>query len=276
MKVWLNDFALNDDATRAYLNVEIDGLELPGLRTSSGNYAGRDGGYVGAQYYEPRQVTLQGGVFSQNVAELEENKRDLQAAIAGKDVTLRILTNAGASYILFCNLLDFDMPIRRELWSAPFKVELLAPDPTIYDDTAGGELTAPLPKLVEGGYIYPVAYPVIYAPGSAPTTVTNAGTTPVYPTITLTGVMTNPVITNLTTEEFIAIEGLATAPGDTVVIDMRAHTVTLNGSSIFAKVSTTSAWWGLLPGGNDLTLTTTSGSDTVSGVVSWRSGYMGI
>ncbi|MGJ5804358.1 phage distal tail protein [Streptomyces europaeiscabiei] len=276
MKVWLNDFPLNDPSTRAYLNEQILGLDLPPIRTSSGNNAGRDGGYVGTQLYSPRHVSLQGAVFSSNVVELESNRRALQTAIASKDVVLRILTDAGGSYILYCNLLDFDMPIDRDMFKARFKIELLAPDPILYDDTAGGELTANFTRIVSGGYTYPVVFPVVYAPGGSPTTVTNGGTTAVRPSLVLTDVMTNPIVTNLRTGEFISLPGLATAPGDVVQIDMRAHTVTLNGGSIFDKRSDTSSWWMLYPGGNDIALTTSSGTDTVTGEARWRSGYMGI
>lgn len=276
MIVSLNGYTINDGTTNVWLDVELDGLELPNIRTSQGNYAGKDGGYVGAQFYAPRQVTIQGNVFATDATTFESARRSLQTAIRGQSVTVQVTTNSGAAYILYCNLLDFKMPITRDIFKAPFKIELLAPDPTIYDNATGTALTANVPKIVSGGYTYPVVYPVIYAAGSSPTTVVNSGTVSVYPTITLSGIMTNPIIQNVTTGQLFKLDGLTTSSGDVVVIDMRARSVLLNGGSIFADVDSASSWWPLQAGNNSISLTSSGGSDTVSAVVSWRSGYMGI
>jgi hypothetical protein len=276
MIVTLNGYTINDGTTGVYLDVEIDGLELPSIRTSSGNYAGRDGGYVGAQFYSPRDIVLQGSVFASDVASMESTRKAFQTALKGKTVTLGITTNAGASYVVNCNLLDFKMPIMKANFQAAFKIELEATDPTIYDNSSGGALTATLPKLVSGGYTYPVVFPVIYTGGGSPTTVTNSGSTNVYPTVTLTGIMNNPVLTNQTTNLAFSLTNLITGSADTVVIDMRQRTVLLNGSNIFGDVGPLAAWWYLQPGSNSITLTTPNSGDTVTGTVSWRSGFMGI
>lgn len=274
----LNGFNLNDGTTGVYLDVEIDGLELPDIRTSSGNYAGRDGGYIGAQFYEPRDVTLQGNVWGANgnVGSLELARRNFQNAIRSKAITLELITNAGYSYIVYCNLIDFKMPLMRDLFTGTFKLELLATDPTIYDNATGNPLAAIVRKVANGGYTYPVIYPVVYAAGELPTTVTNNGDVLVYPIITLTNVMDDPIITNETTGEIFSLSPLVTSPGDEVVIDMRAHTVLLNGGNIFDLVTTSSSWWGLVPGTNSLSLTSSGGGDNVTAMVSYRSGYMGI
>ena len=219
---------------------------------------------------------MQGRIFSSDITTVETARTALQAAVKGQTVTMRIVTNAGHAYVVYCNLIDFEMPLTRDLFSSPFQIELLASDPTIYDDTGGGALTATISKLVSGGYTYPVVYPVVYSGGGSPTTITNSGTASVFPTITLTGVMNNPVLTNFTTGQVFSLSGLITGSGDTVVIDMRQRTVTLNGSSIFGLVGPLASWWYLQPGNNSVTLTTPNSGDTVTGVVSWRAGYMAI
>lgn len=274
MKISLNGFLLNDLTSKVYVNGEIDGLELPSIRSSTGNYAGRSGGYVGAQLFSPRDVTLTGTVFSSDLSAMEQARKDLETALASLDVTMRIVTNAGNAYVIYCNLLDFKMPINRDMFQADFKIELFAGDINIYDDSSGGALSVTVPREVSGGYTYPVVYPVVYAAGTGPTTVTNNGSVEIFPVLTLTGVMTNPVMANLTADELVAINPIVTAPGDVVVIDMRARTATLNGSNIFAKVS--GDWWSLATGGNDISLTTSDGGDTVSAAVSWRNGRLGI
>ena len=276
MIVTLNGYEINTTAHGVWLDTEIDGLDLPDIRTSSGNYAGRNGGYIGGQFYSARSISLQGAVVSSDVATVEAVRQAFQSAIAGFDVTMTILTNAGASYVIYAQLVDFDMPTPRDLFHHDWKLELQAPDPTIYDNTSGGALSASIARVVSGGYSYPVTYPVTYAAGTPPTTVTNGGTIEVYPVVTLNNIMTNPVVANLTTNQLFGLSPLTTSVGDKVVIDMLQHTVTLNGSSIFGLRTPSSEWWPLDVGSNTISLTTSSGSDTVTGSVSWRSGYQAI
>lgn len=276
MIITLNDFELNSRDSKFYLDEDVQGLSLPDIRTSSGVYSGRDGGYIGAQFYGMRQLSLVGRVFGQDVVEIETKRRELQAALRTKAITMRIVTTAGQAYIIYCNLLKFDMPIKRTVTIAPFKIELLAADPIIYDDTAGSELTAILNKVVGGGYTTPVVYPVLWQAGAQPTSVLNGGNTAVKPTITLTGSAHDPVIYNNTNGKLMRIENFTMSASDELVIDMRARTVLLNGGSVFHKVSADSQFWQLEVGNNALLLDSTNGSDTVTALIKWRSGYIGI
>jgi hypothetical protein len=277
MKVLLNALTINDpDAPQAGIFLEqITGLGLPPLRTSSGNYAGRSGGYVGSQLYSSRPIGLRGRVFANDLTDFEVKRRELQEALSTGVIELSIITNAGQSYLVYCRLIDFDMPVERNLFQAAFRIELLAPDHLIYDNGAGASLEALLERQTSGGYVYPVVYPVAYAPGSSPTTVTNAGTVDVAPIITLTDIMTNPVLTNVTTGKTLGVN-LTTSTGDELVIDMRERTVLLNGGSVFGSLADNSSFWMLLVGANLIKLTTSSGSDTVSGLLTYRPGYLGI
>jgi hypothetical protein len=279
MIVTLNGYPLNDGSNNSWLNDEATGLELPTIRTSSGNYAGRDGGFVGAQFFSARDITFQGTLFSKNIALLETARSGLQAALISQrsanliPVTITIVTNAGNSYVVYANLLDFKMPINKALFKATFKIELLATDPTIYLQESFS-VPGNLPLVVSGGVPFPVTFPVDFPAGSLPVTIVNTGTVAVYPIITLTGIMTNPVLTNLTTEQTFGME-LTTSPGDVLVLNFQQRTALLNGSSVFGDV-TSASWWQLIPGDNSIALTSSSGSDTVTGTIQWQSGVMGI
>lgn len=277
MIVTINSLTINDPAssTGVYLD-KIDGLDLPAIRTSSGTYSGRDGGYVGPQFYGPRSITLTGRIFSSDLNTFETARASLIDATKSKTITLQVVTNAGHAYIIYCNLIDLQMPIDREPFSASFKIELLSGDAVIYDNATGTPLVASIPLAAKGGYVYKVVYPVVYAAGSAPTTVNNAGSVRIYPVITLTGSMTNPQIQNVTTGETLSLTGLVAGPGTVVEIDMRQRTVLQDGGNIFGLLGLNSVFWGLEPGNNSILLTTTNGSDTVTGTLSWRSGTMGI
>lgn len=278
MIITLNDFELNSRDSRFYLDEDVQGLGLPEIRTSSGVYSGRDGGYIGAQFYGMRALSLVGRVFGKDIVELEQKRRELQDALRTKNITMRVTTNAGYTYLIYCNLLKFDMPIKRTVNIAPFKIELLAADPIIYDDTNGAALKVTVNKVLSGGYIFPVVYPVLWQAGALPTSVNNGGNTMVYPVITFTGSAHEPVLYNNTLGKLFRMEDFTMGANDTLVVDMnpRARTVLLNGGSVFHKVSADSQFWGLEVGANNLLLDTNNGNDTVSAEVEWRSGYIGI
>ncbi|WIE74480.1 phage tail domain-containing protein [Curtobacterium sp. MCSS17_007] len=278
MIVGVNGFKLNDPsaANRVYLDEPVEGLSMAPVRTSSGNYSGRNGGYVGAQFYGARLITFTGRVWADDVFGLENTRRAFETAVATGSVLLTITTDAGNQYLVYAYLDSLDMPIVRSWRQAPFTLTLVAPDPTIYDNS-GGLNTAAISPVSGGGVVWPIAWnPVKWRPGGLPTSIVNSGNVAVFPVITLTGPMTNPTITNVSTNQFFTLQGLTTSAGDVVTIDMYNRTVLLNGGSILAYLTPTSSWFPLLPGGNSIKLTTTNGSDTVTGTFSWRSGFRGI
>lgn len=276
MIVYLNDFEVNTPTNNFWLDEDITGLSMPGIRTSSGDYSGQDGGYVGAQFFSMRQIAMNGRCFSGDVTELEAKRRAIQLALLSKDVTLRIITNAGNDYVMQCKLLRFDMPIKRAIVQAPFKIELLASDPVIYDNNT--VLTVALSRAVGGGYTFPIVYPVVWAAGSQPTNIENTGTVTIYPIITIAGTATNPRITNLTTGKFFRVNDITLGSGDTLVIDMKKknRTVLLNGGNILYKVTDDSDWLSLEIGDNNMLYETDSSGDTANAVISWQAGCIGI
>lgn len=285
MIAYLNDLRVNDIDTADYiLSGSIQGLEIPTIRTSSDDYSGRSGGFMGAQFFGTRVVSLTGKVLARSLTLLHERRRLIQEALlsqAGTNsrdipVTLRVITDAGNTYVLYCYLRDFQMPLDEDLFSANYKIDLLAPDPIIYDDTAGAELTATIFRKVGGGFTWPITWPLVWPVASGPTDVVNGGAVSILPKITLQGTMTNPVLTNTAYSEVFELEGLTTSPTDEVVIDMRERSVLLNGGSIFNKKTDESRWWSLRHGSNLIELATSSSDDDVTAIVSWRSGYMGI
>ncbi|WP_064444453.1 phage tail domain-containing protein [Rhodococcus sp. YH3-3] len=274
MKVTLNNFALNDASNYTYLD-SITGLDIPPIRTSSGNSSGQSGGYIGPQLYGMRPITLPGRIFSADKVVHETRRKQLQAALSTGDVEMRVTTDGGNCYIIYCKLIDFDMPISRIVDKSSFNIELMAPDAVIYDDSISGLNKTPLHRFVSGGLTWPLSWPLVWAPGSQPTIINNTGTVVLFPVITLTGSMSSPTITNQTTGQSFTMPGFTTGPTDVVVIDMRAHTVLLNGENVLGLTAEKPAI-ALITGNNQLFLRTSSGSDTVVGEVSWKPGVMGI
>ncbi len=282
MRVWLNDYELNNAENRVYLEEPIEGLELPSIRTSSGNNTGQHGGYVGPQFFGPRAVTLNGHIFADSVAEGRQKRRDIQSHLPLRPsiITVRILDDDGMSYTFDTYLMDFKMPINRSRVKYIYKIELQAENPQIYDDNAGSALQASINQIVPGGVqftdIAPQFDSFYFSEGSDATTVTNTSVVTSYPIITITGQTTNPVLINRTTGESFRLASYAVDSTAVTVIDMAERTVTLNGGNVFAYAPVDVDWWGLVPGDNRIEFTSGSGGDVTVAVAQWRPGYWGI
>jgi hypothetical protein len=279
MIIAVNGFVLNDpnSGNGVYLDEPVGGLSMPPIRTSQGMYSGRDGGYVGAQFYGGRVISLTGRIFSQSALAVENTRKAFEAAVSlPPPIILTIVTNGGSLYTLNTYVDSLDIPINRTVTEAPFSLTLIAPDPTIYDNSSTGLNTVVMNPVLGGGITWPITWPITWSAGTQPITIINSGNVVIYPLITLTGAMTNPTILNVTTGQFFTITGLTTSAGDVLVIDLLNRSVILNGGSVLSYVVLTSSWWPLIPGSNTIKFTTTNSSDTVTGTLSWRSGYRGI
>lgn len=299
MRIWLNDFELNNPDKRIYINDQIEGLDLPAIRTSRGERSGQAGSYIGAQVFSSRSVAITGTIFSADVYEAREKRREIQAALPlyPDEIVVRIEDDDGRSYSLVAQLISFKMPIERSPIKSAFKIELEAPYPVIYDTTAGSRLTATINKAVPGGMQFSSTTPQFggnlsfyFSAGSPNSTVDNSGTVTVFPLIVITGQISNPVITNLTTGEVFSMTAYSVSSDAVTQIDMLNHTVRLGntsqlvngvlpdavGDSVFGYVADSSEWFGIVPGINEFSLTSGSGSDASSAVISWLPGLMGI
>ena len=282
MRIWLNDFLLNDSINRVYLDEPITGLELPGVRTSRGNRAGQSGSYIGAQFDDARFITLNGHIYSSNVVEAKQKRREIQEALPlyPETITVRIQDDDGRTYELTAHYVDFKMPINRSRFRHQFKIDLEAPDPLIYDTTAGAALNASIQKAIPGGFQFSTTTPQFdsfyFSEAQSISVVNNSSPNVAYPVITIPGKLTDPVITNVETGESFSLEGYAVDSSAVTVIDMANHTVTLNGGNAFGYVPLGAQWWGLEPGDNTIDFTSGSGSDVTSGAMTWRPGYRGI
>ncbi|MGW6120434.1 phage distal tail protein [Nocardia sp. NPDC055165] len=283
MRIFLNDYEINAPDNGVYLDEDLEGFELPDIRTSRGQRSGQGGSYIGMQLPDSRKITLNGRVFNQSVDIALQTRRDLQAALPlyPEPVILTMVDDDGRSYIMYCQVMDFKMPIKRQRFQHYFKIELEAPDPTIYDNSAGAALTATIHKAVPGGMLFSASTPtfgtsVAFSEGMPNTTVNNPGTTTVYPVFTITGKTTNPSITNVTTGERFYLAGYAVDSGSVTVIDMFNHTVTLNGGNAFGYVPLDSEWISLVVGDNEFLFESDSSSDVSSVAMEWRPGLRGI
>lgn len=156
-------------------------------------------------------------------------------------VSLKIATSDGTIVrqidCYFSAHLDLGVdPDLRQGWQ-PVAVELVAPDPTWYDPVgvsvtygiggAGQAMNVPLA----------VPWPVGTSSINTARALSYAGTWDAYPTITVVGPITNPVITNDSLGDKLDFTGLALAAGQKRVIDCRYGYKTVVDQSGTNKVS---------------------------------------
>lgn len=260
------------------IGTSVKGLGSPSVRTSSGNYSGKDGGWISGQFYSTRQIVITGEFNSRNCSNLEAKKQEIITSLPIRTLIPMFITSfSGKVYYADVYFIDLQMDIEGSTF-APFQLTLLAPDPYLYDagdgiDPDSGYITQTIYKLVGGGYVTPYILPVVWDSGSTPTSIDNTSDIYIYPIITLNGTFTNPIITNNTTGQFIQI-GITTTIGDEIIIDMKNRTVILNGGSILPYK--TGSWWGLQTGINMVQLTSGSGGDNTEATLKYRIAYEGM
>lgn len=145
----------------------------------------------------------------------------------------------------------------------PFVLYAKVIDPTIYLGNLQTASTAQSsPTTTTGAAAYSFTYPVVY--GSTIYNVNadcnNVGSLPVYPrTMTITGPINNPTITNLATGEFITVN-VNLGIGDILSIDYSktSQIVTVNGVNNLNNVTTSSTFWKIQPGTNTIQLSGSS------------------
>lgn len=117
------------------------------------------------------------------------------------------------------------------------------------------------------------------APVDGTTIVTNAGQGLAYPTVRIYGPITGPAITHLGTGQTISLPALTVNAGDYLELDLRARTVRYNGLATDSRRHlidyTTTRWWAIEAGSQQIRLTAISGIDpTTQATVTWRDTYI--
>ena len=279
MRIDLNSIVMDVQGTDVVLNPPIRGLTVPPIRTASGNFSGRDGGWVSSQFYAVREIVLNGTVRGDDCPDAAEKICRLQEAIGIRQkLPMYVTVSEGTTYFTEVYLADFNLDIDNERIHR-FQMTLLAPDPNFYisdpDDPNAGWVDQTIFRLVGGGYITPYILPVEWEPGSTPTIITNGSSMPAYPQIILEDEWTNPRIVNNTTGAYVELN-VTTTSGDKIVIDMYNRTVTLNGGSILPSREAGSSWWALVSGNNSISLSSDSNDDGTEGIIRYRIPYGGI
>jgi hypothetical protein len=216
---------------------ETSGFDGPSVRTSMDDVPEGHGATFGSFYYGPRSFTLEVSMVADTTWTLSNTRLDklLRATNAmAADGTISWAESGITKHMNFRR----EQPPRGPSSDRRILISGIAADPRIY---AAEQSTTTL------------------------TSVTNAGNASTPPRFTLSA-PSNPTFTNTTTGKVFS---MTISGGGTLTVDFANHTATQGGVSRYSSVNfTTSEWWELAPGLNNITVSG-GGTNTIYWSSAW-------
>lgn len=262
-----------------YQILSVDGLEgLPSIRNQDDNRGYNDGMFTGQDFLSGRNLSVIFQSFASPGSSAQTNFNTIQQALLPQTtgttpLYFKLPPAAGDQFInARVRGLRTTVDPNYTYGFITSQVDFFCPDPRYYDNNLQ---TASMVVSNPPGREYNRTYNLVYGFGTYATTtsVTNSGWATTYPTITITGPITNITIGNSTTGNYLNLSGTITNT-DTLVIDLYNKLITLNGASARNLLSS-GTWFGAPPGTSQYYLT---GSTTVSGLtaatVTWYNAYI--
>lgn len=251
---------------------KVSGLDNAEFRISEREREGMDGGFVDSMYEKMRTIVLEGQIYNTTESYLDSLKANYAPSFA---VQPFYFDAPGVSErLIYCKSygMKYDWDTARRLGIVPVQFQLKAEDPTIY-----GALITAIANLgsIDTGFAFNLSFNFGFGAGgtAGTTTITNSGNKDADGTFTITGPVTNPIIVHDNTGNRLTFS-IVLGVSDTLVINLRNKTVTLNGTANRrGSLVTTSRWFMLEPGVNTLRFLGTAGAGTPQMQVAGRSAY---
>lgn len=282
----IDDYVLHDitDSTmQSWISPDgLEGLGRVDLRVNSYDNPGEDGGTVSNILLSKRLLTLPGVVTGDTETEFLTNRRTLEQNCSilrdgdGLPVARRLTftTIDGNAYFVYGHVENLNVLTRENSWAA-FQLQIVCPDAQLFIDTlvSSGALSRPSGS----GVAWPWTWPVTWGTTTGGVvTVYNSGNASSWPTITFTGPATNPAVVHQESGTLFELNTTLVA-GDSVVVDMKEHTVIKNGTTnLFSAKTDTSDWFSIAPGNNTLTYSTGVTTDTGTMEATFYSAVLGV
>lgn len=263
-----------------YQILSVDGLEsLPGIRNQDDNRGYHDGMFTGRDFLSGRTISIIFNTFGDSNGSAQTNYNTIQRTLLPQTQGTTPL------YFKFPNIPTSEQFTQARVRSLrttvdpnytygyiTSQVEFFCPDPNYYNNNLQTSVMAISPAL---GRTYNKTFNYTYGGGSTnvTTTITNIGWATTYPTITINGPITNPVVGDLTSGNTLYFTGTYSS-SDILEIDLYNQLITLNGAP--ARNLLISGTWFDAPPGNSLYFFTGTGTlaGTTQATVSWYSAYI--
>lgn len=250
-----------------------EGFEYPTIRTSIEDLAGdRSAAYVASKFGR-RRLSWK-ALITGNATTVSVLRRNLSyISRPGSLKTLKFET---------CDGLDLQTYVEIEKIFMPYKIgarcevliEAVAPQWQFYSQTLHTFETAQ--TFITGGLAIPAAIPYDMS-GTSNTNIVieNVGNYAADPIFTINGPGTLFTVQNQTTGESFVIDYTLTV-GQTIVIDVNARTIILNGSTNIYSSMISGDFWQVQPGDNVVTFNAANNTGDTLLTIAWRDSYIGI
>lgn len=284
--IYIGSTKIHDNTLNSglYLAPKIQGLEIPDIRLPYYERPTADGAVVPGQLYSGRLISFQGVVIGETASEYRTLRRTLESAISirrddsgnylPRTLKFKTMDDLELQIDVYTRKLQFD---DINLRHGSYKLDLYAPDFALLSQAVKNEVIA---AFTGGGMAIPMAIPMdMSVGGSTAATLTNDGNISAYPTITITGPVTNPTLINEQTGETLDLTYTLTTADESIVIDTLRRTViyyaTSGGSPVNVRGAMAGDFITLQPGDNTVKLVLASTSDGKA-TFSWRDSYLGV
>lgn len=240
-----------------WLSEEPDGSAAPSAVTPVDARQYGDGGYAGETTYESRPLTWTGTTSCPDRRQLLAAQARLRA-VASSRVPILYTQEDYPPKSLWLRAVDQPKMRSFDGLGMEWAFTMVAEDPLWFDAaelTADPALRTVMLPQTPPGRVYNRVYPYIYglaaAAASGRLSITNAGDEWAQAVYTIKGPVTNPVIVNATTSEFLGLLVTLSA-GDTLTVDTADELMTYNGNPFYAPRTPGSVMPRMAPGSNDV------------------------
>lgn len=281
----INGILLGTDDSKIQMT-EIDGLEFPPIRNNSGDWSGKDGGYMSAQLFSGREITIQGFYYDNEYA-CEGHEESIRETMINflkirKKFPIFIETNSGRIFYTEGFITEINCPYSHYQYG-DYSITFYCPSAELKEAEQFGDVDSVTKRTVlykdlnDGGHLVPEDLPVLFKEGHHAAMIEYTGSMNAYPRIVLTGPMTSDItVLNNTLKKYVTIKYTLQDNAE-MIIDMNSRQVTVNGSSISLYIDENSEWWYLQPGNNQIYLFSGDDEhDNRTATIEWTNNYQGI
>lgn len=280
---------LSDYAGNGVYVAKVD-IGAPAVREVAYDLPDRDGTLDQTAFVGARLITLSGQVIASAAAGTRQEILDRLSRFCrpGSRPTLTVALNDDIPRTIGLRGDQCAAPIERP-GRCPFAASWKAPDPRFYAADADGDpvvssLTVFPPMSSTLGRSYNLTFPRLYPAawgGSGFATAPVAGDFPTWPTYTIVGPATNPIVSTTDAEgntSAVAFSSLTLAIGDYVTVETATRAVYLNGDRAADRYSTidvTRTRWGpLYPIDTTISFNATSFASPAQLAAAWTDAYL--
>jgi hypothetical protein len=280
---------LSDYETNGIYVAKVD-IGSPAVREVSNDMVDADGTADETQFIGSRVLSMSGTIVATSTAGTRQEilARLQRFCHPGIRPTITIAMNDDEPRVATLRPEGCAAPIERP-GTCTFAAAWRIPDPRFYtgDGTGGAvweTVTVYPPASVNQGRTYDLAFPRHYPSawgGSGFADVIEAGAAPTWPTHTIYGPVTNPIVT-ITDDRghtsVVAFTGFVLAIGDYLTVETETRSVYLNGdrnADRYSYIDVTRTVWGpMYPGPNRVQFNADNFAAPSKLETAWRSAYL--